>query len=267
MSKNSLREKFQCLREFRLLSLVVIVPVFQHGRELANTISKLEAYNLPLIVVNDGSNAKETKIIRKACEREWVDLYERKENGGKGKAVVDGLELAKKNGFVYAFQIDADGQHDLSEIPRFCEVCKLNPESLVLGHPLFDTSVPGSRKAGRWMTHIWVWINSLSFRVKDSMCGFRIYPISPVLDIIQRSNIGYHMEFDVEICVRSCWADLPVVNLPVRVVYPEGGRSNFRLKEDNILLSLMHVRLFFGMLFRSPMLVTNRICSFLKRQN
>lgn len=244
-----------------MTSLVVIIPVYQHGKELANTISKLEPFKLPLIVVNDGSDIKETKLIQKACDREWVNLYERKKNGGKGKAVVDGLELAKKHGFIHAFQIDADGQHDLSEIPRFSEVCKLNPKSLVLGCPLFDSSVPGSRKAGRWVTHIWVWINSLSLRVKDSMCGFRIYPINPVLDIIHGSNMGYHMEFDVEICVRSCWADLPVVNLPVKVVYPEGGRSNFRLKEDNILLSLMHTRLFFGMLLRSPMLVTNRICS------
>ena len=67
------------------------------------------------------------------------------------------------------------------------------------------------------------------------------------------------MNFDPELCVRACWKGLPVINLPVGVTYPDGGRSNFRIKQDNILITLMHVRLFFGMLLRSPLLLFARI--------
>ena len=242
-----------------MIKLVIVIPVYQHGKELLATIQKLETYKLPVIVVNDGSDSSESKYIRQACSGQFVELLERNENGGKGKAVTNGLELAAKKGFSHAFQIDADGQHDFSRIFSFIELCSANPEALILGYPRFDGSAPNSRKAGRWITHIWVWINSMSFRVKDSMCGFRIYPVQTILDIVHRSNTGFHMEFDIEICVRSCWADLYVINSPVNVVYPEGGRSNFRLKEDNVLLTLMHTRLFLGMLIRSPVLLVKRV--------
>lgn len=245
-----------------MFNIVIVIPVFQHGETLHNTILRILPSGYPVIAVNDGSDAMHTRLIRDACQSEQVYLVERKSNGGKGAAVIDGLVVAQGQGYTHAFQVDSDNQHDLSRMSEFIRLSIENPEALILGYPLFNDSVPRIRKFGRWLTHVFVWINTLSFRVRDSMCGFRIYPIAPVLNIIDASGIGHRMDFDTEITVRACWKNLPVINLPVAVVYPESGTSNFRIKEDNILLILMHTRLFFGMIFRLPLLVFSRIVKF-----
>ena len=242
-----------------MVKITIVIPVYQHGSELAKTIETLEIFELPIIVVNDGSDDFQSQVIKDVCMRDNITLYERDTNGGKGSAVIDGLTIAKSQGYTHAFQIDADGQHDIEVIPIFIEACIKNETALILGYPKYDSSVPASREAARWLTHIWVWINSLSFRVRDSMCGFRIYPLNAILNLVNSTRIGKHMEFDVEICVRACWANIKTKNLPVNVIYLEGGKSNFRIWDDNVLLTLMHTQLFIGMLVRLPFLLFTRI--------
>jgi hypothetical protein len=67
------------------------------------------------------------------------------------------------------------------------------------------------------------------------------------------------MEFDIEITVRLFWSGVPVRSMPTRVRYPSDGVSHFRLFRDNVLISAMHTRLFFGMLRRLPRLLARRL--------
>ena len=241
--------------------LVIIIPVYQHGRELGETLSKLAETNFPIIAVNDGSDEFQSQLIEEACLLDHVTLIRREKNGGKGTAVIDALTEAKRSGYTHAFQIDADGQHDLSSVAHFVAAAENNIDHLILGKPQYDNSAPLRRKIPRYLTHIWVWINTLSFSIRDSMCGFRIYPINKSLEVIQSSAIGRHMDFDTEICVRASWAGVKVLNLPVKVIYPTHGKSNFRAKEDNILITWMHTKLFFGMLVRLPILILRKLKS------
>lgn len=227
---------------------VILIPVFQHAEALASTISCLVKFKIPLIVINDGSDLCQTRLINEACQKQHVLLVNRPSNGGKGAAVIDGLKVAKDQGYTHAFQIDADGQHDSTSLPVFIQVAEKNPCALILGYPKFDDTVPLARKLGRQFTQFWVCINTVSFCIRDSMCGFRIYPISLMLEIIDSSNIGQRMEFDTELCVYVCWKGMEIINLPVPVTYPKDGKSNFRLLQDNARISFMHARLFVGML-------------------
>src|SRR5690606_17949432 len=83
-----------------------------------------------------------------------------------------------ERGFSHALQIDADGQHDAADIPALLALAKANPEALVSGWPQYGDDMPRSRRYGRWITHFWVWIETLSLAIKDSMCGFRVYPLA-----------------------------------------------------------------------------------------
>ena len=67
------------------------------------------------------------------------------------------------------------------------------------------------------------------------------------------------MDFDTEILVRLSWEGTRVVNVPTRVTYPSDGVSHFKMLKDNAYISLMHTRLFFGMLWRMPMLLGRRV--------
>ena len=210
--------------------------------------------------MNDGSAAAPTQSLRQlAAAHDWVSVVEHGENQGKGAAVQSGLRAALERGFSHALQIDADGQHDSADIPKFLTWAKESPGAVITGQPVYDASVPRGRLVARYLTHVWVWIETLSFSIRDSMCGFRVYPLAPVVALLDRSRPGRRMDFDPEILVRLSWAGMPIVSMPTRVIYPEGGQSHFRLLQDNVLITLMHVRLVFGMLWRLPRLIGRKL--------
>ena len=233
-----------------------VVPVYNHEHAVGAVVAALRAHGLPVLMVDDGSRAECAAVLdRLAAADAGVTLLRRAQNGGKGAAVSDGLCAALEAGYTHALQIDADGQHDTADVPRFLAAAKATPDRAIIGCPVYDASVPKGRLYGRYATHVWVWINTLSFRIADSMCGFRVYPLDVVVPLLRRTRIGRRMDFDVEVLVRLDWAGLRICNLPTRVRYPEDGVSHFRPLADNLAISWMHTRLFFGMLPRMPRLL------------
>jgi len=93
------------------------------------------------------------------------------------------------------------------------------------------------------------------------MCGFRVYPLTSIMRIARHASFGSRMEFDPEILVRAVWAGIPVVSMPTHVRYPSDGVSHFKMWRDNVRISWMHTRLFFGMLWRAPRLLRRRMQS------
>jgi glycosyltransferase involved in cell wall biosynthesis len=237
----------------------VVVPVYDHGAGAVALLDRLAPLGLPLVLVNDGSAPDCTALLRALAARHaGALLLEHGDNRGKGSAVLTGLRAAWARGFSHALQIDADGQHEAADAPRFLALAARHPEALIIGRPVFDRSVPRGRLLARYLTHVWVWIETLSLAIPDAMCGFRVYPLQSVRAIADRVRLGRRMDFDPEIAVRLYWEGVPVLPLATRVTYPEGGRSHFRIWQDNWLISCMHTRLFFGMLRRAPRLLLRR---------
>jgi glycosyltransferase involved in cell wall biosynthesis len=237
------------------VKVCAVVPVYNHAAPAAGVVAALGELALPCVVVDDGSEPAAAASLARLAVPGRVEVVRHAENRGKGAAVISGLKRAAELGFSHALQIDADGQHEVAEAPRLLAAAAAAPDAVVTGYPRYDASVPRGRYYGRYATHVWVWINTLSRRIVDSMCGFRVYPIAPVLALVARQRVGERMDFDVEILVRLDWAGLAIINLPVSVRYPPGAVSHFRLWRDNALISAMHTRLFFGMLARLPRLV------------
>lgn len=235
----------------------LLIPVYNHESALAALLEDLRPHGLPCLLVDDGSSPDSAAVLDQLAAREssWVRLFRHPVNQGKGGAVMTGVREAAALGFTHALQIDADGQHDPKDIPRFLAESSRAPEALVCGTPVFDDSVPRSRLWGRVLTNVWVWINTLSLQIKDGLCGFRLYPLAPLVALFSRVRLGKRMDFDPELLVRLQWEGLQVVTLPVRVRYPLDGKSHFRMGLDNWLISTMHARLFFGMLLRLPVLL------------
>ena len=234
----------------------LIVPVFNHGEGAAALAEKLAPLGLRTVMVNDGSEADTTKILHRLVDRyDWIELHEHAANLGKGAAVLTGLRAAHAKAFTHALQIDADGQHDTNDIARFLALSSANPCATITGCPLFDATAPRVRRVARYLTHIWVWVETLSLTIRDSMCGFRVYPLDSVIDLIERVHLGRRMDFDTEILVRLYWAGVPILSLETKVIYPIGGRSNFRLWRDNWLITCMHVKLVTLMLWQMPKLL------------
>jgi glycosyltransferase involved in cell wall biosynthesis len=236
----------------------VVIPVYRHARFLTLLLDRIARLNLPCVLVNDGGDAEESAILRQLATRPEVFLQEQFPNQGKGAAMFAGFRYAGLQGFSHAVQIDADGQHKVEDIPRLLAASRATPGALITGTPQYDQSVPKHRLYARHITHFWVWVETLSFTIRDSMCGFRVYPLADTLAVVEHIRNGRRMDFDTEIMVRLYWRGVPVISIPTPVTYPEDGISNFRPLHDNLLISWMHTRLVCGMLLRLPVLLARK---------
>jgi glycosyltransferase involved in cell wall biosynthesis len=237
----------------------VVIPCFDHGEALRGVLASLEGFGLPVLVVDDGSGPATREILAAlAAEHPRVQVHRHPENRGKGAAAVTGFRLAAARGASHALQLDADGQHDAGDVPRFLDAMAKHPDALVLGSPVFDASVPRSRLYGRQISRGLVWLFTLSLAIRDPLCGFRGIPLAPTLALLGRRRLGERMDFDPELAVRLYWEGLEVVSLPTRVRYPEGGLSHFDVVWDDLRLAGLYTRLFGGMLRRAPALLGRR---------
>jgi glycosyltransferase involved in cell wall biosynthesis len=175
--------------------------------------------------VDDGSSPECARTLEAlvASAPTQITLIRHPVNRGKGSAVLTGSRFAAGAGFTHALQLDADGQHQVSDIPRFLEQAAAHPEALIVGCPEYGKTVPSLRLCLRYLTHVWVWINTLSRQIKDSMCGFRVYPLASIIALDQRQKLGARMNFDIEVLVRLYWDGLKIINIRTPVSYPSDG--------------------------------------------
>jgi len=235
-----------------------LIPVYNHEAAVPAVVRSLLNSGLPCLLVDDGSSPACAAVLAQLATIDNVTLLTLPTNQGKGGAVMAGFREAARLGFSHALQVDADGQHDLREVETFLDTSRRHPDAIICGYPEYDDSVPKGRLYARYLTHVWVWINTLSLQIRDSMCGFRVYPLAPVLALMDSAYIGTRMDFDSDILVRLAWRNQPMRWLPTQVHYPADGLSHFRLFRDNVRISAMHTRLFFGMLIRAPMILWRR---------
>lgn len=243
-----------------IFAACAIIPIYNHGKTVAAVVDAVIAEGLKCFIVDDGSDqATKLELEKIKQNHPKIHLQHLPQNQGKGVAVLIGFKAAYEAGFSHGLQIDADGQHAFEDISKLIELGKQYPQDLISGLPIYDQSIPKARLYGRYVTHFWVWVETLSLQIKDSMCGFRLYPLADCYELMSKAYIGRHMDFDTEIMVKLFWQGVEVKYLPTKVIYPEDGISHFRALKDNIAISKMHTRLFFGMLWRAPKLLWRRI--------
>ena len=165
------------------------------------------------------------------------------------------MRTASTRGYTHAVQIDADGQHTVSDVTRFLNEARQHPDAVICGRPIFDASIPRSRYYGRYLTHSLVWLETLSFELVDTMCGFRVYPLAATLALIDRAGCRPRMDFDTEVLVRLHWRGVRTRWLETQVRYPLDGVSHYRMFRDNVRMTRLHISLLLGMLVRLPLLL------------
>lgn len=242
---------------------LVLIPSYNPGRKVFETVRAAREQWEPVWVVVDGStDGTAAGLHDMAVSDPGLRVIVRAENGGKGAAVLDGLTEAAVLGFTHVLTMDSDGQHPADRIAAFMTASAAEPGAMILGEPVFDASAPSLRVRGRKISNWWANLETLWSGIHDSLFGFRVYPIAPLLRLMRSTRWMRRFDFDVEAVVRLSWAGLSARNLPAPVRYftpAEGGVSHFNYWRDNVLLSSMHARLFFGFLLRLPLLGLRRL--------
>ncbi len=241
---------------------LVLIPSYNPGDKVYETVRLARQYWQPVWVVVDGSNdGTAAGLQAMAAADDGLKVIVLPNNQGKGAAVLHGINLAAAAGYTHALTMDSDGQHPAELIPAFMATSINLPDAMVLGKPVFDTSAPALRVQGRRVSNAWANLETLWAGIGDSLYGFRVYPIMPLQKIMRYQPWMRHFDFDPEAVVRLCWRGVKPVNLAAPVRYfraDEGGVSHFNYLRDNLLLTWMHLRLFLGFILRLPMLLLKR---------
>ncbi|MCL4525017.1 MAG: glycosyltransferase family 2 protein [Gammaproteobacteria bacterium] len=238
---------------------LLLIPSYNPGQKVYETVALARQQWNPVWIVVDGStDGTAAGLEALAAKDSGLRVFQRTSNQGKGAAVLFGLDQAASQGYTHVLTMDSDGQHPMEAIPAFMAASLQNPDAMILGVPVFDASAPTLRVIGRRVSNWWANLETLRGGIGDSLFGFRVYPIAPLRQLMHSQRWMRRFDFDPEAAVRMSWRGVRIINMPAKVRYfraDEGGVSHFRYLRDNVLLTWMHTRLFFGFLVRLPVLL------------
>lgn len=249
---------------FSPTTYLIVIPSYNTGAILEKTVREVLQYYAPVWVVIDGSTDDSAALLKPLLEQspQGLKIIHLAENIGKGAAILTAIRQAQAQGFSHVLTMDADLQHPAFAIAAFMQLSFQHPQAVILGKPIFAASAPALRVQGRRISNGWANLETLAWGIGDSLFGMRLYPIADLIAVMMETRWARRFDFEPEVAVRLAWRGVPMFNLDTPVRYldkEEGGVSQFRYLRDNILLTAMHFRLFFGFLLRLPRLLGRQI--------
>lgn len=195
----------------------VILPAFNEADNISKVIREIKKAEIEVIVIDDGSNDSTSSI----AEKEKTHLIRHPIRRGKGASLKDGFDYARSNGYDMIITMDADGQHDPSEIPLFIKKAKETGARVIVGNRLADPAgMPLTRIFTNWfMSKI---ISAICRQViPDTQCGYRLFYREAIdsIDIEARK-----FEIESELLVKLARKGYRIESLPIKSIYA-GGTS------------------------------------------
>ena len=218
-------------------SLCVVIPVYNNPSTIARVVQEVLAYELPVIVVDDGSACDVAGLI----DGQVVTVIRHAINQGKGVALRTGAQKAWEMGFSHCLTMDGDGQHFAHDIPKFLTLFEAmdNPNTMIVGVRDFENcNPPKSSVIGRQIGNFWVWVESGTW-VHDTQTGFRLYPV----EFLSYPSATVRYEFEIENLVRFLWKKGKIAHVIVQTLYDETRVTHFDKFKDNLFMIRLHAKL------------------------
>src|SRR3989338_798340 len=164
--------------------LCILIPSYNEARTIGDIVRDLRSRDLVAYVVDDGSTDG-TAAIAKA---EGAIVIRHEKNRGKGAALRDGFSHILKDGFDAVLVMDADNQHDVTDIAHLIKRMRQTDADVVIGNRMHDTSsMPAIRVyVNRFMSDL---ISRLAHQeIPDTQSGFRLIKAEVLNDIVLESS-------------------------------------------------------------------------------
>ena len=189
-------------------TVLALIPGYQEGPRIA-----------PVVVVDDGSSDDTAA----QAEAAGATVLRQVPNAGKGAALRKGFRYAFEQGAVAVVTLDADGQHDPAEIPRFVSAFDASRPELIVGCRDFAGMPPLRRLSNTLGT--WVFSAAVGRRVADNQSGYRLIGRRLMSALLDSDESGF--EFEVEMIARCIALRLPLAEVPISTIYA-GEPSHIR---------------------------------------
>jgi glycosyltransferase involved in cell wall biosynthesis len=206
--------------------IAAVIPAYRAERTIADVVAGVRAAGIgEVIVVDDGSRDATAALAERAGAR----VLRHQRNRGKGAALWTGFAAARAAQSVLT--LDADGQHDPAEIPRLLTRARENPNALVIGaRTLSREAMPGRSRLGNHVSTFFL-ARFTGEPLSDSQSGFRIYPTALLSRVTPRAR---RFDAETELLLAAVTHGHPVLEVAVRTIYQEGGRTHFRDVSDTM---------------------------------
>ena len=165
-------------KDFDTYKICVLIPTYNNAGTLQRVLNEVLEYTSNILVINDGSTDHTADIL---ASFPAIQVFQYKQNKGKGYALRKGFNLAEQTGYHYAISMDSDGQHFADDLEVFLEPVKNkkteDPEPLIIGSRKMDhPSVPDKSSLGNKLSSL-MFLVETGIRLQDTQCGFRLYPL------------------------------------------------------------------------------------------
>lgn len=159
--------------------ICAIIPAFNAESSLGEVIDRTEEYVQRVIVVNDGSTDRTEQVARSRS----IELISLPSNHGKGYALRLGFSYALSKGYRAILTLDADGQHDPGDIPKFFQAHERDSEAILIGSRMAQAACFPRQRYYSNRVAVFFISRALGQVLEDTQCGFRLYPAKAIASI------------------------------------------------------------------------------------
>ncbi|MDH4230418.1 MAG: glycosyltransferase family 2 protein [Nitrospirota bacterium] len=220
-------------------NICCVIPAYNEARRISSVIRGAREHINDVIVVDDGSGDATAELAQKA----GAYVLRHDLNRGKGMALRTGFSHVMKRGYRAVLTLDADGQHDPSEIRKFLSAFQENSGDVIIGSRLWDkAAIPRYRYIPNQIG-IFCISKAAGCRIEDTQSGFRLYR-KEVLDALNLVTTGF--ETETEILIKAGKKGFKIHHLPVSAIYHSDYTTNFRPVRDFYRISILVLKLAFS---------------------
>jgi uncharacterized protein (DUF2062 family) len=221
------------------VKIACVIPHYNHFATVLAVASGARRHLPDVLVVDDGSTGIPEDFSARLAALD-VKLLRHDRNLGKGAALLTAARALRAEGVTHMIALDADGQHDPGDLPRFVSEIAAHPDAVIIGCRDFAhaENVPGSSRFGRNFSNFWCRLET-GVKCADTQSGYRAYPVAGL------TALRFHCRrynFEIEALVKLLWSGYDLRELEIPVRYPPRGEriSHFDPWKDNLRLTLLH---------------------------
>lgn len=192
--------------------IMILIPVLNEAASIARVVAGCRTWDLPVVVVDDGSSDSTAK----KAERAGARVIRHPSNMGKGKALATGFDYAAENGFEAVITLDGDGQHDTKQIDKFIDEFRLGNADIIIGSRMCDVkTMPWLRRLTNRATSF-VISKIAGCRITDSQSGYRLVTVRAWREAGPRTS---RFDTESELLISAARRAIAIREVPIRTIY------------------------------------------------